>query len=278
MSHKKDGIQRIKKDGWRQGSVLSPTHVENLLTKKFLPWNIKDDDLLIVLSHNCDVTKDDLDLEPYVELLLLRSSSLEDKDGNVHWGKNPRRYQFKDVQSNKPVLFNISVHDRVLVPRDHLIGFLPDQSRALNPENISRLTRWITNRYNRASFPDAFNDRVNKVLSRLRKVLKAKCDLITGIYILGVDDELPPEEDYSIILFNTMLDDVYKDPAKRESAQEITNQLEAIFGECEGISLTEIELRSESEISLHDLHKLKRWDFDDLSLRKGSVSNLPLEQ
>jgi len=61
---------------------------------------------------------------------------------------------------------------------------------------------------------------------------------------------------------------------KRTSAQTLLDRVEAIFGTCSGVDVI-TELRSEAELSLHDMRTLKRWDFDDLSLRRGQVQDLP---
>ena len=58
-------------------------------------------------------------------------------------------------------------------------------------------------------------------------------------------------------------DDVFT--KKRTSAQTLLDRVEAIFGTCSGVGDCITELRSEAELSLHDMRTLKRWDFDDLS-------------
>lgn len=262
----------IKDDGWRQGSVLPDELAKILLRDNRLPWDSSPDDILIVISHDCDITNASFVSEPYVELLRLKQ--VPRRDGNLDWGKNPRRYQFVD-HGGPPVVFETSVHDRARVPRNLLIGYQPNAAMKVDDETRSRLCRWIAARYVRAAFPDAFNDRIAPAVTQLRTAFKSDGENLTGIYLILVDEELPQTEDYQVVLFATMLDEHYRDHARRTAAQGLLDRIEAIFAGCSGVSFGTTELRSESEISLHDMRKLKRWDFDDLSLRQGQVEDLP---
>lgn len=262
----------IKEDGWRQGSALPVELADALACDDLLPWALSPNDVVIVLSQDCDVTNPSLSVEPSVELLRLKTVST--RDGNLDWGKNPRRYQFTDSTKSPVVVLEASVHDRAFVPRDRLIGYKPNAAKTLDNETRSRLCRWIAARYVRAAFPDSFNRRTEPVLDQLRALFKSKGQCLSGLYLLLIDDELPDEEDYGAILVATMIEEHYSDPGKKQSAEELLIRVEAIFGECSGLDLT-TELRSEAELSVHDLRKLKRWDFDDLSLRRGWVQELP---
>jgi hypothetical protein len=262
----------IKDDGWRQGSALPADLAETLSREGLLRWAHSVDDVLIVISHDCDVTNASLRIEPDVELLRLMRVST--RDGNFDWGKHPRRYQFTDDRGSPPATFEASVHDRVIVSRDRLIGFKPDIATTVDSEARSRLARWIAARYVRAAFPDSFNRRIQPAVGPLRAAFKSKGWILSGIYLLVNDDELPADDDYRVVLVATMLDEHYADREKRIVAQSLVDRIEAIFQECTGVDFL-TELRSESEVSLHDMRKLKRWDFDDLSLRQGQVEDLP---
>jgi hypothetical protein len=266
-------VSSIKEDGWRQGSVLPVALVDDLTRDGLLPWARSPDDIVIVLSHDCDVTNASLAAEPTVEFLRLRVVSI--RNGNLDWGKNPRRYQFTDSRRSPPVLCETSVHDRAVVSRERLIGHTPDSDRTVDTETLRRLCRWVAARYVRAAFPDSFNDRVAPAVDELRPLLKSAGHLLTGIYLLVVDDELPEGEDYQLVLIATMLDEHYCDSSRRTSTQELLDRMEAIMGRCSGVDLSFTELRSEAGLSLHELRTLKRWDFDDLSLRRGAVQDLP---
>ncbi len=71
--------------------------------------------------------------------------------------------------------------------------------------------------------------------------------------------------------------DDYMLPQRREKAQELLDKVEAPLGDCDGIEVLESRLKSEEEISLDDCRrsKLKRRDFDDLTIRGQPVSDIP---
>lgn len=273
MSAGPQDVSIIKKAGWRQGSALSAALAENLSRDRLLRWDSSPSDVLVVLSHDCDITNASLSAEPFVEILRLRPVSK--RNGNLVWGKNPRRYQFTDPRASPPVIYEASVHDRAVIPRDRLLGHDPDITKALENETRSRLCRWVAARYTRAAFADAFNHRIESAVEELRPLFKANGHLLSGIYLLVVDDELAEREDYRLAIIATMLEEQYADPDCRASGQELLDRIEAIIGACPGVDLGRTELRSETQLSVDDLRKLKRWDFDDLSLRGGAAGQLP---
>lgn len=273
MSARSQDVNTIKDAGWRQGSALPSELVDSLTTERQFPWDVSSSDILIVLSHDCDITNASLLAEPNVEILRLRS--VQERNGNLDWGKNPRRYQFIDSRTVPPSIFEVSVHDRAVVPRDRLIGHFPDTAKSIDDSTRSRLCLWVAARYTRAAFPDAFNDRIMPAVDELRPQFKSKGHFITGIYLHVIDDELPQEEDYALQLIATMIHEHYVDPTMRASAQDLVNRIEAAIASCSGLSLAVTELRSEAELSIAELRKLKRWDFDDLSLRRSGTQDLP---
>lgn len=258
----------IKASGWRQGSVLPTALIAGI---DGLPPNIDgSQDLLIVVSHDCDVTNSDIDAEPYVEIVPARVVADAQKDGNRYWGKNPRRYQFSATAAGQEVHFEICVHDMIRMPRTLLAGHVPDSTRAVNSGCVRSIVGWIAKRYVRASFPDAFNNRTKQAANDLRKQLKRNGHLLTGIYMLVQDDELNDGDDYNVTIWAAIRDEVFDNPRERQEAQKLLDQIESRLGTCAGVSIDASELRPEREVSLSDLALLKRWDFDDLSLREAS--------
>jgi hypothetical protein len=105
--------------------------------------------------------------------------------------------------------------------------------------------------------------------------LKSQGHLLESIYVLVSDDELAAGNDYNVIVWVTMRDELYDSPQNRTEAQKLVDELETQLADCSGITVSAVELRSEADVSLSDIRKLKRWDFDDLSLRVGPDASLP---
>jgi hypothetical protein len=127
----------------------------------------------------------------------------------------------------------------------------------------------------RSAFPDEFVERTRPATDGLRKSLRKKGNLLTAIFIVVVEQELPEDSPYEIILYGSMHVDDYAVPERRGSAQELLNEVEAALADCDGIEVEESHLKPEDKISLDDRRKLVRWDFDNLTVRGHAVSELP---
>jgi len=114
-------------------------------------------------------------------------------------------------------------------------------------------------------------------VDRLRDQFKKKGDVLTAIYILVVDEELHDETPYEIVIWASMRAEDYENPNAQAEAQSLLDKVEAVLQELDGVDVKESELKSEAQISLDDLRGLKRWDFDDLTIRGQPTSKLPPE-
>ena len=269
---------QVKRNEWRQGSILPAVLVKTLIAKGQVPWKLSDDQLLVVISHDCDVTHPSFETEPDVELLRATLMPSSEKQGHYFWGKNPRNYHLEDSSAGTSVIWQFSVHDRVRIPREFLVNVTPDPNYSLEPDNLRRLRQWLAHRYSRQAFPDAFNERTQDATKRLRNKLKAKGDLLAAVYLAVHDEELSPDEPYDIIMFGSMRVEDFGLPEKRSGAQEVLDKIEDALDECDGIDIKESAIRSEADISLDEMRKLKRWDFDDLTVRGASFADMPPEE
>jgi hypothetical protein len=83
------GPQNIKDRGWRQGSVLPTELAHRVAVSRFPDWGA--DDRAIIISQDCDIVHDSYEVEPFVELIRAKHSSVE--NGLTRHGRNPRRLQ-----------------------------------------------------------------------------------------------------------------------------------------------------------------------------------------
>ena len=58
---------------------------------------------------------------------------------------------------------------------------------------------------------------------------------------------------------------------------EMLGAIEAAFAGCDSVHLKACELRSEADVSVDDLLRLKRWDYDDLTFRIGGSDDFPAD-
>ncbi len=173
---------KIKELGWRQGSILPNALCEELTRGGVLGVSIEAGAVLIVVSHDCDVTNASLVNEPSVELLLGRLRSGGSSDGSLLHGRNPRRLQIPILVSGATQYVEARAFDRFWVPRERLLGHEPDSGRACPRPALDDVVAWLVKRYNRAAFPDAFNERISKVHRHIARALAANGRDILAVY------------------------------------------------------------------------------------------------
>jgi len=266
--------EQIKRSGWRQGSILDAELVNQLVDAGALPAR-EENGHWVIVSHDCDVANHSFLAEPRAEVFFGRLIDSKEKDGNQEWGKNSRLLQLSDppgAQALDHLQFN--AHDRHWIQRPAMCGHVPSDRR-LDPETISRLAAWIAKRYVRSGFPDEFVERTRAAVSTIRKKSKKDGQYLTGLYLLIKDVELGPDEDYDVILFGAMRDKHYDDVDIREMGNRLFGEIETALVDCDGVNVLGAELRSESAISLTEIRVMKRWDFDDLTLRGEAQDAIP---
>jgi len=277
MSNQVPDANHVKRNGWRQGSVLPQSLVVSLVHQGLIEA-AADNERFVVISHDCDVTNRRFDVEPSFEVLRAKQLDQEQIEGNRTWGKNPREYHLEHFQNDDSCIWEFSIRDRFVLPRTCLAETQPDSLLAFQERHIRALTHWVARRYVRAAFPDAFVDRTRPAKDRLRKPLKNMGKSLTAIFIIVSDDELPEDEPYRILVYGSMLVDDYANREKQFNAQKALNAVEAALGSCKGIEVNKSILVSEADLSFDDRRKLKRWDFDDLTIRGQPISHLPPDE
>jgi hypothetical protein len=264
-----DDAEAIWHNDWRQGSILLP---ESLCARPhFQPaLQLAPEDILIVLTQDCDLVQKDFAKEPFVEIIKA-TPIIGNPDGNFLYGKNPRIIQFPIGEQH----FQASCHDRSWLDRRLLAQVKPSEVHVLHPSVIHLLREWVAKRYIRPAFPDEFNARIRKdpTGKALRRLLELQGHLFQDLYLFcdPADQELPPGNSYKIILWPAMSSQDYEDEMLRQLARQACSQIEAILAECPGIDVIECEVRHEGQITLDDLRYFKAWDFDHLTQRQLSA-------
>ncbi len=268
--------EQLEKLGWRQGSVVKKQDVPELLA--FVGADgISSDAHLIVASQSCDITNNSTENDPNVELLIARPIS--QKDGNLTYNKNPRQLHTElKVFTGNADLFSyesveIKIAERILVPKEHLANFSPNDSAQLETDQLESCVNWLSARYNRPALPTVFNNRISQAdpKAKLRKKAKALNDKLSGIYVEIIPfDELSEGENYVVNLLGLVSEINESEIPKAESS------LAAIAGILTAAKMeVKTAVLSEAEISLARIKRFKRFYFDDLSFRDDT--DLPPE-
>jgi len=140
--------------GWRQGSALGPSTARLAVTKAPPHVTVEGDDVLLVMSHDCDVASPDLGKEPFVEIVRARRLKTETTSKQSGWGRHPR-YLETEIDLAGLVVLGCAIHERWLVPRDWLAAESPAGELDATQRRVA--AEWLAKRYLRAAFPTAFD-------------------------------------------------------------------------------------------------------------------------
>lgn len=237
---------------WKQGAILPPA----LLPDEFR------DRVGVVVSHSCDLANSSLVSEPEFEWI--PAVRIPATDGNLVRCRSPRNLHIADAGPQGEHLA-FAMRDRRFADRRILSGI--EASGALSPDSTALLSEWMARRYERAAFPDAFNDRRRPIARAVRRRLgtPAGSDMLGLWAALSSDEELGEGEAYRIVLMATVHDDL---PAARfDAVEELVSFLAEQLGSCDGIEVRGAPLAArESDVTLAVLRRYRRLDdWDDLS-------------
>jgi hypothetical protein len=251
-----DVSDALHSQGWSQGDFLEGAVAVDVVTATidhppdlFAPGSI-----LVLLSQDCDIVGAST-IEPFLEFLV--GSPVAEVNPLCQNGRNPRVLHLRIGERS----FNFSIHNSVRVVKSALVTVQRDPSSRLPTADLDQLRRWVSRRFLRPAFPDAFNTRVDGNKKGVEKWEKKQAGLVSIVlFSLDTKAELPAGTDYglTIILGYKTLPDP-KDTAKTES------ELEAALA-MRGIRIDDIVSRPETDITLMHLRTYKRWDRDYRSL------------
>jgi hypothetical protein len=112
-------------------------------------------------------------------------------------------------------------------------------------------------------------------MKKIAAALKREGGVLTGIF-LGVDppEEIGSEDQYRLIMRLTVKQDVAEQSEPMTRALALTETIRQEFDAVQGIEVIDYELVSEADFSLADLRTTKRWDYDYLSSKEGTLDDI----
>jgi len=245
----------------RQGSILSEG-----LSQKILNRQLSSDEILVLISHDCDLSNDK-DLEP--EYILGKLS--ESEDGNLSHGKNPRKLclahptdptKFIELEQHKKAKFSQNLLRNNTAP-----------TPVFSENSLKILRYWLASRYSRSAFPDTFENRMrlNKKRDNLQNTLKKFGKDILVIYVdLYGDTATEKAEEDPYLLKIYLVYDTTAAPESRKQCEKAADIIRGIFKDFnpdskDQICLEACEVVADSNFSLASIRKLHRWMADFFS-------------
>lgn len=243
---------------WRQGHIAE-THQFALQHEQFTH--------AVLISQDCDIATLP-DKEPEAECVLARAIAAADP--SFVSGKNPRVLHIQLVDGS---VLEIDLRHRRSVTKEKLLEAQPS-TLALKSAGVRLLSKWLGKRYSRPAFPDAFNRRLDKQHQRLSKLSKSEAAHDISALFVSLDgsftEELPDGSPYRIIVWIACPVDAYEDPKRRAAVEVLAAKFEETLKKCDGIEVSECEVRSHADITLADLDSFAKLDFDYRSADDGA--------
>jgi len=258
---------------WRQGSVLP----QGLALKLgLLIESEAAERCAVLISHDCDITNS---VEPDVEVIV--GCILSAADGTLTAGKSARTLHLPWNRASGPRVLELKAAEKRKIPKTQLVGERPDSTYRLEETAVGLfvLRTWLALRYNRASFPDEFNARLQRTKAGrdMLRVLRNHPQ-ITGVYVkLNTRDELPTEASapYEVDMFLAF--DPGDDPEQAQTtADNAAGAIETAFASrCyrgdpprwEWLVLKSCTAVSEADFPIARAKQLQHLNLDYLSFR-----------
>ena len=267
----------LKAGGWKQGAIVDRCFLAELEGRVANPPD-KPVCCGVIISQSCDLFYKSLDEEPFAEILLgFESTVCADgaRRGNQTFGKNPRALclALHRGEAGGAIWVEFRPFWIVRVPRNDLLHLCPADSHSLTEASLRILVRWLSQRYDRAAFPDEFNNRLNKARKKLKAIHKRISPNVSALYArLFPEGEIDPAEKYSADFLATVPKAHEADVAAVESEM---HRLRELLHE-NGIE-AEIRVRSERQVPLSAIRSMKRLPLDSLSLAGADNDPEPVD-
>lgn len=255
------GVESIREAGWTQGSVLR-------IDGDVGVHGLEDGDSGMVVSHPCEVVSASLERDPSVQLIQLHTVDVV--DGNLTFGKNPRRLQM-ELGTER---VEVRVGEIFTVDRTILTRMMPEFTIAEPQRRM--LASWLAARYARPAFADEFNRRLEPARRGIEKILKVAGKHISGIYVATTLEELPAGTPYRVVMAFTMTTDDFDVPELFAEVSSAGDDVAELVGSADGISLASLKTVSERDINLAHLRIYARWDYESLSHRDSDEAVFPV--
>lgn len=260
--------QKIKADGWRQGSCFTESTCPALV--QAMPDEHKiHGAIYICVTHDCSVLNPSLAAEPNIEYLI--ALPVERLDGNFTYGKNIRKLHLNIVIDGNQKSHALLANRRGFISRQLIVDVKPAGNIKLEAEQKALLTKWLANRYTATAFPDEFESRIDQVRQRLKKHFeKPLAHQMLGIWISLISGmaELPDTENYEVAISLVFTSEAYVRDIDEHKLDNFASEVKDILGQAVGIVVSDILVISEQDFSLMNYRRMSRWvNFEYISVK-----------
>jgi hypothetical protein len=227
----------------------------------------------IILSHDCDLPQS-IENEPLVEIIPAKIVSC--LEGTYTHAKNPRKLHLEIAHSTNNVFVELLAPHKTAVNKAEINKYGPHKEYCLTPDNLNILKNWLTRRYVRGAFPNAFNTFMSnsKLAEGLKKLVAPTGNDLIAVYF-DVDAGIMVERTDPKDPYNLYINLLYTTENHPESAQDtidtLATKIKQLFEkkEAQGNSLITLEGCDSISAAVFPYKlaiEMKRWSFEHLSL------------
>jgi hypothetical protein len=262
--------QWTRKTNWRQGFVLPPEAAAH-----FGLTNAKDPGAtcVVVVTHDCDLAIDNLDIDPEVEIIVGRT--IEALGGNFTWGKSPRTLHYTAQLGETTAHIELVTTSKRTLPKRELAQFEPNPEFSLDGETLAVMRSWLSSRYNRAAFPDAFVNRMRDTKAE-EKLVKALADHGKNVSFVYFDldggqcierTESDPYQLRIVLVFPPGDDPDAAEDAASAAAEAVQRAVSSRLEKGDSILLKACFSISEDDITVSQARVLTQWRLEYMTFR-----------
>ncbi|HUN01040.1 MAG TPA: hypothetical protein PLI96_11235 [Halothiobacillus sp.] len=235
---------------------------------------------VVVISHDCDLANDDLQREPDVEVIIGRHPLRT--EGNFSWAKAPRTLHVDVLCDDVETPVELMATDKILIPKERLAAFEPDARYMFSGQSLSVLRSWLGVRYNRASFPDPFVNKLSafKTDKKIVKAIGPKAGLLSAIYFDVDDGQEVDHADGSPYLLKIVLvyppgDDPDQIATEVDGLEDSISKLftntyfDEPTGVWKGIALVACMSISEDDLTVSQARQFTQWRLEYMTLKEA---------
>jgi hypothetical protein len=264
---------RINQNGWRQGSAFTVADSMALLADSTWRPNppgilLPQETRLIVASHSCDVVSS-REHESHIEVCPALPLGPEVKTEQYGHARDPRRLRLPLTISEAQVLHDVHAPLRFSICRDQLEVVLPDATVHIADDDLYDFTVWLSHRFLRRTFPDAFDRRLGgSGHKQIRRVMSGDvaAHLEALLYSISTFEELNQDQPYRIRIVLLAKPRSFQSPVLLSMLRSACDRVEDILSNKEGIVAESVVLEASNRMTLDQYQDFDSWGFEDVSL------------
>ncbi|EKO3786478.1 hypothetical protein V9R59_002750 [Vibrio harveyi] len=263
--------------GWKRGSIIELDGNEKLIASLPLEHQLKIRCMgyaILITVYDCALIHESFIAEPDVGYALIKK--IEAIDNALANAKNERVLNFTASAGTISSNFEVTTGELGFFDRSLLLNAKRStQFETSKPEQLV-VGKWISRRSTQPTYPDNFNNRVNR--NKKDDLFKKSSDTVAAFYIRisPADKELSSNENYNVSIIAAIEDSKMRQARKDKLDVTLHDRVKKALPSKNGLIIDSFDMMPESEITLGMLRNYVQWADEYFSFRNNPYSSLPV--